>query len=163
MSALRTDVIIADQLPVILQALRVTTGVTVRVRGPVVGVGVRLGGETGPTALLTAGQVGEVGPSLQAHSVSVREGGPDTMTTHGTWAYRLNIFIYVKYLINCLIVIGSTQQYDSLHSKVVLTEHFPHRLRDVELLLPGEAAGLPVHPLRHVQQFLVSQDLSAKL
>ena len=92
MSALRADVIITDQLSVILEALRVT-GVAVRVCSPGVGVGVRLRGETVSTALLTPSHVGEVGSGLQTHSVSVREGSSDTVTTHSFCSYNsLNIF-----------------------------------------------------------------------
>ena len=56
-----------------------------------------------------------------------------------------------------------TNKCQLLHGKVVLTEHVPHLLSHVHLLLPGDAARLPVHPLHHVQQPLVRHHFSAKL
>ena len=95
MSALCTDVIITDQLALILQALCVTV-LTVRLTTRAVGFGERLRGEAVLAALLTPAHVGEEGSSLETHSVSVRKGCSDTVTTH---SYTLNIFT-VKYLIN---------------------------------------------------------------
>ena len=79
--ALRADVIITDELPVILQTLRVTV-VTV---GVIMIASVErswLGYEAVLTALMTFDEVCQECSSLQTHSVSVRERSPHTVATH---------------------------------------------------------------------------------
>ena len=50
-----------------------------------------------------------------------------------------------------------------VHCKVKLTEHLPELLGSISLLLLVGGAGLPIHPLWHVQQPGVCQHLPAKL